>query len=57
MTYYIPTAHGGVRSLRKASTESKQDNEVAEELGPFGSTEALDVLNKAAELVYCCHDN
>ena len=60
MTLYITcwcyTAHGGVNSLRKASTESKQENEAAE-LGPFGSSEALDVLNKAAKLVYCSHHN
>lgn len=39
-----------MNSLRKASTESKQENELPE-LGPFGSTEALGILNRATRLV------
>ena len=44
-----PMTHGGVNSLRKPSTTNTTKQEP--ELGPFGSTEALDVLNKATKLV------
>ena len=45
-------AHGGVNCLRKTSTDnaSKEEHD-SPELGPFGSTEALDVLKKATKLV------
>lgn len=47
-----------MNSLRKASTDSrsKQDDDIPE-LGPFGSTEALHVLNRATRLVLHCHSN
>ena len=42
-------AHGGVNCLRKTSTDKEEHD--SPELGPFGSTEALDVLKKATKLV------
>lgn len=44
------SAHGGVNSLRKASTDNTSKQELPE-LGPFGSQEALDLLDRATRLV------